>query len=329
MPATAPLPDLTTVAADAEGPEDVVVDAEGRVLAGLADGRIVRLTLSDEGRLDHYEVVARTGGRPLGLEVTAGGALLVCDARRGLLRVDPADGSVRVLADHVAGVPLRFPSNVVEAADGSVYFTVSSRRYGLDEWAGDILERTGTGQLVRLRPGGEPEVLLDGLQFANGLALAPDESFAVVVESGAYRLTRYWLTGPAAGERDTLIDDLPGFPDNLSRGAGGLFWVAIAAPREAYLSLLHRSTSPAFRRALWRAVRKHPPGPRRTTGAMAFTTDGRVVHDLRRRRSPYRMITSVCERGDHLVMGSLLENGLAICPLPLPLPPPPLAGPAG
>lgn len=156
------------------------------------------------GPADRATAVAHTGGRPLGLQPLPGGELLVCDARRGLLRIDPRDGTVQVLADEVAGGPLRFCSNVTTAADGTVYFTVSSRRYGLDEWLGDFLEHTGTGQLLRLRPHGTPEVLLEGLQFANGVALAPDESFLAVAESGAYRLTR------SVAERGIAVCALPG-----------------------------------------------------------------------------------------------------------------------
>ena len=163
----------------------------------------------------------------------------MCDAQRGLLRVDPQDGTVGVLANKLGGEPLRFCSNVAAAADGTIYFSVSSRRYGLEDWMGDILEHTGTGQLLRLRPGGEPEVLLDGLQFANGVALAEDESFVVVAENGAYRLCRLRLTGPQAGRYDRLVSDLPGFPDNISRGRDGVFWVALAGPRERGIEVLH------------------------------------------------------------------------------------------
>ena len=97
----------------------------------------------------------------------------MCDARRGLLRVDPRSGTLGVLADEVDGVPLRFCSNVATSADGTLYFTVASRRYPLEDWLSDILEDTGTGRLLRLRPGGEPEVLRDGLRFANGVRAGP------------------------------------------------------------------------------------------------------------------------------------------------------------
>ncbi|MFG2192124.1 SMP-30/gluconolactonase/LRE family protein [Streptomyces sp. NPDC048639] len=297
------------------GPEDVQVDSAGRVLTGLADGRILRLTLDDAGRLGDSEVLARTGGRPLGLEVAPDGGLLVCDARRGLLRVDASDGSVRVLAEEVDGVPLRFCSNAAAASDGTVFFTVSSRRYGLEGWLGDILEHTGTGLLLRLRPGGAPEVLLDGLQFANGVALAPDESFVVVAETGAYRLTRFWLTGPRAGERETLLRGLPGFPDNISRTPEGLFWIALAAPRDAALEWLHRRSRGVRRAAGAVAGRLRIP-PRSTVEVLAVDSAGRIVHDLVLHRSPYRMVTSVCEIRGKLVLGSLRERGIAVCGRP-------------
>lgn len=157
----------------------------------------------------------------------------MCDAELGLLRVDLREGIVRILADSVAGERLRFCSNAVALSDGSVCFTVSSRRYPLDQWIGDIVEHTGTGRLLRLAPGSEsPEVLLEGLQFANGLALSADESFLVVAETGARRLTRYWLTGEKAGRSEPFVENLPGMPDNVWRAApDGPVWVSLAGPR--------------------------------------------------------------------------------------------------
>ncbi|MGW0211640.1 SMP-30/gluconolactonase/LRE family protein [Streptomyces sp. NPDC003233] len=300
----------------ARGPEDVVVDAHGSVLTGVEDGRILRVHHPGDRRTARVEVLAETGGRPLGLEPLPDGALLVCDAERGLLRVDPGEGAagtVRVLADSAAGERLRFCSNVVALPDGTVYFTVSSRRYPLDQWIGDIVEHTGTGRLLRLPPeGGEPEVLLDGLQFANGLAASADGGFLAIAETGACRLTRYHLTGPRAGHAD-LFATLPGMPDNLWReGPDGPLWVALAGPRVPPLDLLHR-TPPAVRGAAARAAVHAPYRPSGTIGVMALDDSGRTVRHLTRRRSGFRMVTSVCASGDHLVLGSLWESGVAVC----------------
>lgn len=57
------------------GPEDVVVTADGRVVTGVADGRLLSLDLDGPVR-----VLADTGGRPLGIESLPDGRLLVRDA---------------------------------------------------------------------------------------------------------------------------------------------------------------------------------------------------------------------------------------------------------
>ncbi|MEU3889786.1 SMP-30/gluconolactonase/LRE family protein [Streptomyces sp. NPDC029041] len=300
------------------GPEDVVADPRGRVLTGVADGRILRLDALADPVAARVEVLAETGGRPLGLELLPDGDLLVCDAERGLLRVGTGDGTVRILADSVAGEPLRFCSNVVSLSDGSVYFTVSSRRYPLEHWIGDIVEHSGTGRLLRLAPGADaPEVVLDGLQFANGVAVGADESFLVVAETGACRLLRHWVTGPRAGRSEPFVENLPGMPDNLWRGApDGPIWVALAGPRIPPLALLHRG-APGLRTAAARVAVRAPFRPTGTIALQAFDDEGRVVHHLTRRRSGYRMPTSVCEAGGHLVLGSVWERGVAICERPV------------
>ena len=66
------------------------------------------------------DLVARTGGRPLGIEFAPDGRLLVCDALRGLLWVDPASGAVELVTAEVDGVPMRFCNNAAIADDGTI-----------------------------------------------------------------------------------------------------------------------------------------------------------------------------------------------------------------
>ncbi|MDQ0938554.1 SMP-30/gluconolactonase/LRE family protein [Streptomyces sp. V1I1] len=310
------MPPLRILRIGGSGPEDVVVDAAGRVLTGTADGRILRITLPGPRTDGSVEAVAQTGGRPLGLEAPPDGRILVCDAQRGLLRLTPApDTGVEVLVDSVDGAPLRFCSNAAAAADGTVYFTTSSSRHGLSDWRADIVEHSPTGQLLRLVPNGGTEVLLEGLQFANGVVLSADESYVAVAETGAYRLTRLWLTGPHTGRRDVLIDELPGFPDNLSRGPSGTIWIALASPREAALDWLHRRPL-AWRHLAARATTRLRLPPRRIAQVLGIDQQGHALYDLQRRSTEYRMITSVYEHHQTLILGSLLEDALATCPIP-------------
>lgn len=60
-----------------------------------------------------------------------------------------------------------------------------------------------------------------------------------------------------------------------------------------------------------------PYRPSGTTGVLAVDDDGRIVHHLTHRRSGFRMVTSVCETGGRLVLGSLWERGIAVCEAPV------------
>lgn len=302
MPLPRPLPVAGT------GPEDVAVGADGTVYTGVEDGRILRLS-PDGGPA---RPVADTGGRPLGVEVAGDGRLIVCDADRGLLRVEPdRPDRVEVLVDTIADAPMRLCDNAAVGSDGSIYFSDSSRRFGLAHWRADLLEHSGTGRLLRRDPRGEVEVLVDGLQFANGVALAADESFVAVAETGAYRVTRLWLTGPLAGRRDILIDNLPGFPDNLSTGRQGRIWIALASPRNPLLDWAH-ARPPTIRRAIWALPERIQPQPARTAWVLAVDATGAIVCDLQATGAGIHLVTGVREHGDRLYLGSLIGRVAAV-----------------
>ncbi len=307
---TPPMPAVRRIELPGVGPEDVVIGADGLVYTGIADGRILRVDIATGA----VETVANTGGRPLGLCAGADGSLLVCDAHRGLLRWSGTD--VEVLVDAVDDGPLNMASNVVEdPRDGTVYFTASSRRWPLDLWMGDLLEHSGTGRLFRYSHDGRTESLLDGLQYANGVAFAPDQASLIVAETAAYRLSRYWLHGPKAGTCEVLIDNLPGFPDNLALGSDGLIWVTLASPRNPLLDLLLPMPTLA-RKLLWRIPDRLKPRPVRTAWVLAVDDHGTVVHDLQRDGADYAMVTGVAEAHGTLVLGSLDESAIALTHLP-------------
>ena len=128
---------------------------------------------------------------------------------------------------------MEFCNNAAVHSGGDIWFSDSSPRYGIDRWKADLVEDTAH------RPAAAPGAgrrasrwCSTGSRFANGVALAADESYVAVAETGARTVVRHWLTGPRAGERDLLADDLPGYPDNIARGSDGLVWVTIASPTD-------------------------------------------------------------------------------------------------
>ena len=286
------------------GPEDVVVDDAGRIITGLEDGRIVRLPAGG----GEPEVLVDTGGRPLGLELDPEGRLIICDARKGLLRMAP-DGELETLADRYAGVSLVFTNNAAVAADGTIYFTDASRHYGIEEYKEDLLEHSGTGRLFALRPGGRLDLLMEGLQFANGVALAPDERYLLVAETGAYRIRRFWLTPDRPGQDEIFADNLPGFPDNLSTG-DGVFWVALPSPRDRILDAL--LPLPWLRHVVVRLPDRLQPQPKRYGFVLGFDEAGRVVHNLQDPSGRVALVTGAREHGGRLYVGSLSEPTVAV-----------------
>jgi sugar lactone lactonase YvrE len=297
------------------GAEDVVVATsgpdEGAVFTGTEDGAIFRA--SHDGR--KVDRVAHTGGRPLGIEIDPDGRLVVCDAHRGLLRVDPTSGNVEAVTDSVAGTRMVFCNNAAVAADGTVWFSDSSTKYGVERWKDDFVQNTRTGRLLRLSTDGTVEVVLDGLAFANGVALSAAEDFVCVAESGARTVVRRWLTGNRAGMRDLLCSALPGYPDNISRGSDGLIWVTIASPVDPLVERLQ--TGPmALRKLVTKVPERLQPRPQQTVRVQAYDDAGALVHDLdvdpAQHGTAYHMVTGVREHDGRVWMGSLHEPAIAV-----------------
>ena len=157
-------------------------------------------------------------------------------------------------------------------------------------------------------------MVLHGLAFANGVALAPDENWVAVAETAARSVVRYELTGPRAGRREFLVDDLPGYPDNIALGSDGLVWVSLASPRDPLVERLQRM--PLLVRRLVTAVPEWlQPAPKQTVRAQAYDADGRLVHDIDVATSDYHMVTGVREHEGRVWLGSLHEGAVAVLDL--------------
>ncbi|MGQ0778821.1 MAG: SMP-30/gluconolactonase/LRE family protein [Pseudonocardiales bacterium] len=290
-----------------EGPEDVVVDDQGSIYTGLADGSIVRIS----GAGDKIEIIAETPGRPLGLEFYGDDELVVCASDHGLLAVTISTGAVRTLTATVAGTALIACNNAAVARDGTVYFSDSSQRYPIPQWRKDLIQQTRTGRLFRRNPDGTVDQLLSGLHFANGVALAQDESFVTVAESGGCRVRRVWLTGPHVGTNDVFLDDLTGYPDNSSTGSDGLIWVAVPSVRVAAVGVVQRLPAPV-RSLILELPESLQPSPSRTVGALGVNDKGHIVHSYEGQIEGFHMLTGVRERNGKLYFGSLVESSIAI-----------------
>lgn len=292
------------------GPESVAIDGAGRVVCGLEDGRIVRASIGDGS----VESIVELDGRPLGMAFDEMGDLIVCDLSGRLVAVSP-NGSLREIVRAVDGEPLGLVNDLDLAADGTIYVSESSTE--TTDTLLDLLEHRAHGRLLAVSPDrGSVDVLLDGLYYANGVALSPDGSFVLVVETTAYRVRRLWLDGSQRGDDDVFIDNLPGFPDGISCDENGIFWLALVNPRNGFIDW-------ALERPWIRRVAARLPldwfadAAPRVGFVLGLDGDGNVGYALQDPTGErFAGISSVFRFGDDLYLGSLLEDAIGRVAVP-------------
>lgn len=292
-------------------PEDVAFDAQDRIYAGTDDGKIYRL--QPDGT--HPEVFAETKGRPLGLIFDRDGNLIVADAMIGLMSI-ASDGKSTVLATEAGGLPFRCTNDLDIGADGTIYFTDASFKFGLKQLKADVLEHQPNGRFLAYDPKTkQTRVLLSDLFFANGVAVSPDQTFVLVNDTGAYRVRRYWLQGPKQGQSDVFIDNLPGFPDGISSNGRDTFWLALVNGRDQALDSL--MPHPFVRKVVWRLPSFLQPNIKRYAFALGLDANGHVTRNLQDPSAQsFTQIANVVEHKDKLYFGSIGESAIGRLPLP-------------
>jgi sugar lactone lactonase YvrE len=284
----------------APGPDTIAFDAIGYLYTGLGDGRIIRIS-PDGTRTD---LLARIDGRATGIAFDTRGNLLVADEGRGRVHRLESDGKVEPLVRDIDGEPMMLVNDLAVGNDGSVYITESSTRFTLEQLRLEILEHRPNGRIVLYDPARRAaRVLVSNLHFPNGIVVSPDQSHLVFTETTAYRVSRYWLRGPKAGTLEVLLDNLPGFPGDVTVSDSGRYWLSLLSRRSAIVDRLSRW--PSVRTVLARLPAALLPEPEPLPYLIAFDSTGRIVTTLQSTsRKDLPSFSSVVENGGFLYLGS-------------------------
>jgi ribose transport system permease protein len=297
-----------------EGPEDVLLDRHDNLYAGNRHGDIIRFFAPDYTR---WEVFAHIGGMPLGMAFDRKDNLYICIGGMGLYRVTPdrkvekaTDETNRSLSSINDDSRLRLADDLDIADDGRVFFSECTTRYEAREWVVDGLEGRGNGRLICYDPAtNKTQTVLRGLTFPNGICMTGDGQSLLFAETWNASVQRYWFDGPRKGQVETVLENLPGFPDNINLASDGHFWLALSGMRSPALDLAWRM--PGFRR---RMVKRLPIDewlfPNINTGCvLKFNERGDVLEslwDLGGEKHP--MITSMREHTGELFLGGISNN---------------------
>jgi sugar lactone lactonase YvrE len=282
------------------GPDTVAFDAIGYLYTGLADGRIVRV--SPDGT--RITPLAAINGRATGIAFDVEGNLLVADESGGAVHRVEAKGSVFPLLNRVEGEPLMLVNDLAVGNDGTVYVTESSTKFTIEQLRLEILEHRPNGRVLAYDPVRRvTRVLLGERHFPNGVVVSRDQESLVFAETTAYRLSRYWLRGAKAGTVETLIDNLPGFPGDVSIAENGGYWLTLLAPRSSIVDAL--AQWPQIRTAMARLPSWLTPQPRPFPYLIALDENGRIVRTLQAAsRDDLPSFSSVVENAGALYMGT-------------------------
>ena len=305
-----------------EAPEDVILDSADNLYAGSRHGDIIRFFAPDYERM---EIFAHIGGQPLGMAFDRQQNLYVCVGGMGLYRVTPQQKVERVTDETNRSWSsinddsrLRLADDLDIADDGRVFFSEATVRYEMDEWPVDGLEARGNGRIVCYDPrDNTTRTVLRNLKFPNGISIASDGQSILFAETWGCCVKRYWFDGPRAGQVEMVIDDLPGYPDNINLASDGNYWLALVGMRSPAYDLAMRM--PGFRK---RMASRLPVDewlfPNINTGCvLKFSEAGEVLEtlwDLGGENHP--MITSMREHKGHLYLGGISNNRIGCYELP-------------
>ena len=305
-----------------DGPEDILLDNNDDIYTGNRIGDIIRFKAPD---YKEPEVFAHCGGRPLGLAFDKNGNILVCIGGMGLYSIDK-NRKITKLTDETNRTPwsiiddsrLSLADDLDVAPDGRVFFSEATKRYEMHEWPVDSLEGRGNGRILCYDPSNKKtKTLIRNLVFANGVCVAHDNNSFFFAETWGCRVSRYWLNGPKAGKVESILPDIPGYPDNINRASDGNYWLALVGMRTPAYDLA--MAIPGFRKRMSRRVASDEwLFPNINTGCVIkFDDRGEVLEsfwDFGGENHP--MVTSMREHRGYLYLGGINNNRIGRIRLP-------------
>ena len=294
------------------GPEAVTEDAAGNLYATTHEGWILRWA---KGQTEPEKWVD-AGGRPLGIAFDKAQNLWVANAYSGLQKITPA-GVITVELNVTEGVPIRYADDLVVVPNGKIYFSDATTKFAAEDSGStlaasllDIMEHGDYGRIIEYDPATQQSrVVMTGMTFANGVTAAADGEYILVAETGSYRLWKHWLLGDKAGQTEVIMQNMPGFPDNVHRGQGGRYWIGFTTIRAPILDEL--SGKPFWRKVVQRLPEFMRPKVEPYGHVIAVNGSGEVLLSLQDPSGAYPATTGAWETDEYLYVSSLTAPVLA------------------
>ena len=165
------------------------------------------LRLGTDGKT---QIIRENSGDSNGMTFDKQGRVIICEmVNRQITRMDP-NNVFTVIADKVNGKRLNRPNDVIGKSDGSLYFTNPGRERL--EPADVELEHNN---VLRVKPDGTVDVIIEKFDYPNGLAFSPNERILYVANT---RTEKYIMAYDV--NEDGTVSNGRHFADMSSEEAG-------------------------------------------------------------------------------------------------------------
>lgn len=310
------------------GPESLVVE-EDSIYTGLYDGRVVHIKNGKIIKEVRFTKTKQCGtidsepscGRPLGIRRLNEKDMVVTDAYLGIFVVDFSAGTFRHIVKSSTPIGdryMRFVNDVEVLNEDEIVFTDSSSKWDRRHFPSIILESEPNGRIFKHKIStGETKVLADNLYFPNGVQLHPDGNSILFAECNRARIKRLNLQ---TNEVTSFATNLPGFVDNIRKGADDTLWIGLAGVRHidsrSFIDTL--GAYPLLRQILldivpsdWWIKYIHMVQPPHAM-IIQLNAQGEIMQSLHDTKGKYiRDVSQISQSGDYLYLGSFRSDYIA------------------
>ncbi len=206
--------------------EGVVIDKDGNAWGGGRNGKVYKV--SPDGKV-HEVAQLPPGSIPNGVTLDRAGNFVYCDlGKKAMMRLAP-DGKVSMIADRVGTLALSLPNFASYDAEGNLYVSNSSTQ-DISQVLVELEKPAPNGALVRIRPDGRGEIVAEGIYFANGTAIDPNEDAVYVLESSRNDCLRIQIKKDGTfGKPEIYSKDFPALPDGMAFDVDRNLYVTLPA----------------------------------------------------------------------------------------------------
>lgn len=205
-------------------PEGVMALDDGSLYAADGKGRCARI--EQDG---HTSFFGNVGGLPNGLCIDRNGNCIIANLGNGEVQSLHPDGSHTVLMTEANGKRMYSPNFPFVDSKGRIWVSNTTARQDLEA----ALRSPAPDGCIVLIEGTSPRIEAEGIIYANGIALDPDEEYLYVAETMMRRILRYRIyPGGALGTAEVYGPEnlgKLGYPDGIAFDDMYDLWVTFPA----------------------------------------------------------------------------------------------------